>query len=223
MAKKSEALTGIKESTTKEKILKKVRNALITKLDNPFKDVDFNSPVFHDLKEEPEVEFVMNLKKAGGEFVYCANEKALVENLQQLQKAKKWDDFYTVDEKIAHLLQSTGIPYSNDPDDFLNQKAGITRCDFLISRFGSVMVSSGISSGRRMFAFPETHIVIASIRQVVGELSEALSGMKERYSRKFPSQITLISGPSRTADIEKTLVMGAHGPRELYVLMVDDS
>jgi L-lactate dehydrogenase complex protein LldG len=223
MAKKSEVLTGIKESTTKEKILKKVRNALISKLDNPFRDVDFNSPIFHELKEEPEVEFVMNLKKAGGEFVYCANEKALEDTLRQLLRTRNWDHFYTVDEKIANLLQMSDLPFKSDTDDFLDQQAGITRCDYLVARFGSVMVSSGIASGRRMFAFPETHIVVASIRQVVRELDEALAGMKKRYSGKFPSQITLITGPSRTADIEKTLVMGAHGPRELYVLMVDDS
>ncbi len=223
MAKKSEVLSGIKESTTREKILKKVRNALISKLDNPFKDIDFNSPVFQELKDVPEVEFVINLKKAGGEFVYCANEKAIIENLQQLSKNKNWEYFYSVDEKVINLLQSSGIPFQNDVEKFIDQKAGITRCDFLIARFGSVLVSSGVSSGRRMFAYPECHIVIASIKQVVGEIKDALAGMKKRYSNNFPSQITLITGPSRTADIEKTLVMGAHGPRELYVFMVDDS
>ena len=96
MANKSEVLSGIKETTTKEKVLKKVRNALISKRTNPFKDVDFNSPVFNTIKEEPEVEFVMNLQKAGGSFVYCANEKALSDNLHQLLKQKNYQyQFYT--------------------------------------------------------------------------------------------------------------------------------
>ena len=73
-----------------------------------------------------------------------------------------------------------------------------------------------------MFAFPESHIVIANVSQVVPELRDALSGIKKKYAGNFPSQITTITGPSRTADIEKTLVMGAHGPKELYVFMVDD-
>ncbi|MCK5078809.1 MAG: LUD domain-containing protein, partial [Bacteroidales bacterium] len=51
---------------------------------------------------------------------------------------------------------------------------------------------------------------------------DALKGMKEKYGQDLPSMISLITGPSRTADIEKTLVMGAHGPRELYVFLVDD-
>ena len=223
MAKKSEVLTGIRESTTKEKVLKKVRNALISRADNPFKDADFNSPIFRELKEEPVVEFVMNLKKAGGEFVYCANEKDITDNLKQLLKQKNWDEFYLVDDKLTNLLQSADIPFENDPQKFTDQIAGVTRCDFLVARFGSVVVSSGIDSGRRMFAYPESHIVVASIKQVVSELKDALKGMKKRYSGNFPSQVTVITGPSRTADIEKTLVMGAHGPRELYVFMVDDN
>jgi L-lactate dehydrogenase complex protein LldG len=223
MAKKSEVFTGIKESTNKEKVLKKVRDSLISRLDNPFKDVDLSSPLFKQLNEDPEVEFVINLKKVGGEFIYCANEMAIAENLKQLLKQKNWDYYYTLDDKISNLLTSANIPFQNDPEQFNDQLVGITRCDFLIARFGSVLVSSGISSGRRMISYPESHIVIASINQVVSELKDALTGMKKRYSSNFPSQMTVITGPSRTADIEKTLVMGAHGPRELYVLMVDDS
>ncbi len=84
------------------------------------------------------------------------------------------------------------------------------------------MVSSALATGRRLFVYPETHIVIASASQVVAELKDGLSGMKQKYAGNFPSQITVITGPSRTADIEKTLVMGAHGPKELFVLLIDD-
>ena len=84
------------------------------------------------------------------------------------------------------------------------------------------MVSSGLLSGRRMFSFPEIHIVIAAASQVVTEIKDALRGIQKRYASDLPSQISIISGPSRTADIEKTLVMGAHGPKELYVFFVDD-
>ena len=65
----------MKESTSKEKVLKKVRNALINKLENPFKDVDFTSNVFFQQKEGPEVEFATKLVENGGTFIYCENEK----------------------------------------------------------------------------------------------------------------------------------------------------
>lgn len=212
----------MQETTTKEKILKKVRNALISKQENPFSGVDFTASVFHDFEEEPVVQFAGNLNQAGGSFIYCENEKAVVENLLVLAKEQKWTNFYAIDESILSLLDGSPLKIENDSEQFNNLKVGITRCDYLIARFGSVMVSSGLSSGRRLFVYPEIHVVIARSSQVVNELKDALNGIKKKYAGNFPSQITVITGPSRTADIEKTLVMGAHGPKELYVLMIDD-
>jgi len=56
---------------------------------------------------------------------------------------------------------------------------------------------------------------------LVNDIKDALENIKEKYPVGFPSLVTLISGASRTADIEKTLVMGAHGPKELYLLLVE--
>ncbi len=210
------------ETTTKEKILKRVRDALISKKENPFKDINFNSSVFVQPKEDKEIAFARKLMDMDGTFVYCENEKALGESLKALLEQKKWPDYFVVDKKVEMLLESLEIPFRNDPAAFNKMTAGITRCEYLIARFGSVLVSSGLDSGRRMFVFPESHIVIAYTSQVVVELREALVGMRKRYRERFPSQMTVITGPSRTADIEKTLVMGAHGPRELYVFVIDD-
>jgi len=212
----------MEESTTKEKILKKVRSALISNTENPFKDVDFNSPIYHEISETPEIQFALQLKETGGTFVYCENEKAISENIRILMKQKAWGDVFTFDERIYGLLTQEGIAVEKDPDKFKSLKVGITRCEYLIARFGSIMVSSGLLSGRRIFSFPEIHIVIAAASQVVTEIKDALRGMQKRYTSDLPSQISIISGPSRTADIEKTLVMGAHGPKELYVFFVDD-
>ena len=212
----------MKETTTKEKILKGVRDALISKEGNPFKDVNFSQPVFQSLKDEHEITFAQKLIEMGGSFVYCENEGDLVTNLKTLQEENKWPALYVNDEKLKALLESGGLEYDDQAEHFQDLKVGITRCEYLIARFGSVMVSSALGSGRRMFVFPEIHVVVAYASQVVGELKEALSGMKRKYPRQLPSQMTVITGPSRTADIEKTLVMGAHGPRALYVFMVDD-
>jgi L-lactate dehydrogenase complex protein LldG len=212
----------MEDSTTKEKILKEVRNALISKLENPFKDVDFSKSVYHEMEEVPEVMFALNLNQVGGVFVYCENENTFAAYLNNLMLQKKWESVFTQDEVLFDLLASENIPVENDPELFTEQKAGITRCDFLVARFGSVVVSSGLNSGRRAFAFPEIHLVFAKASQVVKEIKVALVGLKKKYADSFPSQVTLVTGPSRTADIEKTLVMGAHGPRELYVFMIDD-
>lgn len=211
----------MKDSTSKEKVLKKVRNALINKLENPFKNVDFSTPLFHPQEEGPEVQFATKLKECGGTFIYCAREGDVINNLVVLIKKEGWENIMCGDVNMAGILSQHDIVTINKPDEFNSISVGITNCDFLISRFGSVMVSSGLGVGRRIFVFPETHIVIARASQVVPELKDALTGMKKKYKGNFPSQVTVITGPSRTADIEKTLVMGAHGPKNLYVFMID--
>ena len=70
--------------------------------------------------------------------------------------------------------------------------------------------------------FAEKHLVVAYASQLVPEIKDALIGMREKYNGKLPSMITQITGASRTADIEKTLVLGMHGPKEIYVFFVDD-
>ena len=85
------------------------------------------------------------------------------------------------------------------------------------------MVSSKLNPGRRISGFPEIHLVLAYSSQLVQDLKLALSGLKKRYKDNFPSMVSVVTGPGRTTDIENTLVMGAHGPKELYVFMIDDA
>jgi L-lactate dehydrogenase complex protein LldG len=92
----------------------------------------------------------------------------------------------------------------------------------LVARTGSIVVSSRQTSGRRLPVIAEVLIVVAYPNQVCGELKDALNMVKTKYDGTLPSQITFITGPSRTADIEKTLVKGVHGPKEVYLFFVDE-
>jgi L-lactate dehydrogenase complex protein LldG len=69
-----------------------------------------------------------------------------------------------------------------------------------------------------MFFHPFT-FVLARVSQLVNYPEDALVGMQQKYNDKLPSLISTITGPSRTADIEKTLVLGAHGPKEFIVFL----
>jgi len=81
------------------------------------------------------------------------------------------------------------------------------------------LVSSATESGRQMNVFPPVHIVLAHVSQLVDYLTDALVALQEKYGTELPSAISTITGPSRTADIEKTLVLGAHGPKEFIVFL----
>lgn len=210
------------ESTSKEKVLKKIRNALINNQDITTKNVDFVSTVYNKQQEVAEVEFATNLVASGGTFVYCANEHEAIESIVTLITQQNLKGVMCTNKYICESLANNNINTLSYETDFNNVLTGITTCEYLISRTGSIIVSSALGSGRRLMIFPETHIIIAKASQVVSEIKQALLGMKKRYHNKLPSQITLITGPSRSADIESTLVIGAHGPKKLFVLFIDD-
>jgi L-lactate dehydrogenase complex protein LldG len=211
----------MEESTSREKVLKKVRNALIYKTDNPYAQVEFDSSVYIPMDESLDVNFAQEFTKVGGQFAYCEDEADLVQTLSALAVEKDWQEVFCLDPSIQYLLTQAGIPFQSDEDSFHDLKIGITGCEFLISRLGSIMVSSRQESGRKLNIYPEIHIVIANTSQLVADLKDALSGIRERYAGKMPSMVSVITGPSRTADIEKTLVMGAHGPKELFVFLTE--
>src|SRR5690606_481178 len=106
--------------------------------------------------------------------------------------------------------------------DFKEAEAGITACEALIARSGSVLVSNGNGGSRQLTIYPSIHIVVAYASQLVMDIKDGLAGMQTRYGTALPSVISVVTGPSWTADIEKTLVLGAHGPKELYVFLIED-
>jgi L-lactate dehydrogenase complex protein LldG len=82
-------------------------------------------------------------------------------------------------------------------------------------------MSAAQQSGRTVSVYSPIHICIAYVDQLVYDIREGLQLLKEKYRHNLPSLITFATGPSRTADIEKTLVVGVHGPKEVYVFLID--
>lgn len=211
----------MEEITSREKVLKKIRGALLAKNENPYPSLDSESSVYQDFTETMDITFAREFSRVSGKFIYCESEADLRSNLLSLMSEKQWDDIYCIDQEIINMLEPSDIKIQSDAEEFNNMRPGITQCEFLIARFGSIMVSSKQASGRRMNVFPESHIVVARTHQIVPEIKDAIKGIQKKYEGKLPSMMSLITGPSRTADIEKTLVMGAHGPKELYLFLLD--
>jgi L-lactate dehydrogenase complex protein LldG len=97
---------------------------------------------------------------------------------------------------------------------------GLTECDALVAQTGSVLVTTRSAGGRALSVLPPHHVVLARREQLVGDLSDAIALLKAKYSANYPSFISFITGPSRTGDIERVLVLGAHGPKKLTILCV---
>lgn len=208
------------ETTTKAKILKKVREALIEKTVKGI-NVDFDSDIYQKSDEPLEIAFAQQLTKLNGKFIYCENEKELAENISSLIQENNWDHVFCFEKKAGDVLKKANIKFSENQKDIRHTNVGVSLCEYLVARTGSVLVTSKQSSGRRLPGFGNYHIVVAYSSQLVYTIKEALSGIKKKYGNNLPSMIMNISGPSRTADIEKTLVQGAHGPKEIYVFLVE--
>ncbi len=85
---------------------------------------------------------------------------------------------------------------------------------------GSMVLSS--AAGRVPSVYAPVHVCAAYASQLVYDIGDALRVTQQKYGAKLPSFITLATGPSRTADIEKTLVVGVHGPKEVFCFLIDD-
>lgn len=123
---------------------------------------------------------------------------------------------------LLKILDEKGVSYNTDPEYARVAKFSLTTCEALASRTGSIFVSSAQIEGRRLISAAETHIVLAYASQICPDLPECMDVIEAKYGDTFPSQVTAITGPSRTSDIEKTLVLGAHGPKNLYVLIIKE-
>lgn len=109
-----------------------------------------------------------------------------------------------------------------DANELEQCDAGITGCEALISQTGSVLVTSQSSGGRALSVLPPHHVVLATRSQLIADLPDAYALLRQRYDGAWPTFMSVISGPSRTGDIERILVLGAHGPKKLTVVITDD-
>jgi L-lactate dehydrogenase complex protein LldG len=183
---------------------------------------DFTSPVYHPLNESMADEFKNKLELIGGQVIFCPTQKDVQEQIKQICNEREKDSVFCIDQPLQELLKDV-VAVESGTDRFQTLSIGVTRCEFLVAHLGAIVISSAQISGRRLNVFPETHIVIAHQQQLTGYLEEALQNLQKKYENNLPSLISTITGPSRTADIEKTLVMGMHGPKALIVLLTTET
>jgi L-lactate dehydrogenase complex protein LldG len=160
------------------------------------------------------------------EVLQCADEGAASVQLKLLSDREEWESIaFPADNQIRALLANLSIAKlevgrSTAKTDLEKVSAGITGCDALIAQTGSVLLTAKSGGGRALSVLPVHHVVIASSSQLVPDLPAAFELLERKYAPNFPSFMTFITGPSRTGDIERVLVLGAHGPRKLTVILL---
>ncbi len=170
--------------------------------------------------------FAANCLDLRAEWVLCADEADLEAQLQRLKAENGWRKIGVHRGELTDLaarsleLQTLRVDDGYDAHELEKCDAGITQCDALIAQTGSVLVSNSSSGGRVLAILPPHHVVIARREQMLPDLPAAFELMQQKYGANYPSLMGFITGPSRTGDIERILVLGAHGPKKLTILCV---
>jgi L-lactate dehydrogenase complex protein LldG len=139
------------------------------------------------------------------------------ENLPPQVRMAPRDDLRQLPWDGQPLLEiAEGVAEAEDATSVTGAFAGIAET-------GTLMMASGPEAPVTLNFLPENHVVVLRASQVTGTYEEAWTRLRQLAGPgKMPRAVNMITGPSRTGDIEQTILLGAHGPRRLHVLLVDD-
>jgi len=208
---------------SKEKILNRIRLGLKDRTPIPEKGLDPNTEIYlRDEDEDLALTFAENFTAINGNFIFCESLEIMVEQLIALTEEKNWRNLHCWHNDLIDVFKTLEFKNIRIGKMLDKADAGITICEALIARTGSILLSSNLPSGRVLSIFPEVHICIAFANQLHFDIKDGIEFLQKKYKEDLPSFITFASGPSRTADIEKTLVLGAHGPKEVFVFLIDE-
>ena len=224
----------------RENILGRIREALQSKAPFPgvhgetVAPVSAESPASHAREWLPSVGasmdeqfnlFARNAADLKADFQLLASREELKTALLKLRDAEKWarvashggtlTDFACKTLGLPTMLTDRGY----DVQEMEKCDAGISECDALIAQTGGVAVTTRSAGGRALSVLPPHHIVLARREQLMADLPAAFELLRQKYAPDYPSMISFITGPSRTGDIERILVLGAHGPKKLTIMI----
>ena len=216
---------------SKEQILNTLRQSQVKKSPE-IPPVTADSEFYSDTvpsKETMIPQFEKRLTQLRGDFFPFHKTAEAAEFLQRMIIEYGSDSCLSYNFELLHTLITSKtslkkhIKFISDQlipaAEFAQYEVGITAADYLIARTGSVVVSSTNGGGRRLSILPPVHIVLATPSQLVFSLEDVWINISDRQNDW--STLSIISGPSRTSDIEKQLVLGAHGPKRLVVILID--
>ncbi|HVF80477.1 MAG TPA: LUD domain-containing protein [Flavisolibacter sp.] len=204
-------------TTAKNNILKKIRMALAQPTPLPFPLAEDKENPIQPQSGDLIVEFAEQFSALQGKFIFCMDKGELEQSFEKLCYQNGWTKIYCEEDGLKNIIQPNSLH-----DDIASCELSVTSCESLVARTGSIVLSS-VHQGRIPSVYAPVHVCIAYTSQLVYDIKDGLLRIMDKHKEFLPSLITFATGPSRTADIEKTLVVGVHGPKEVYCFVVDDS
>ncbi len=224
---------------SRDTVLSRIRNALS---DRP--DVELPPPpeIWPQADSDTETmakRFAEEIAAVEGEFFRCGSIEEAQKQLQAIMKDVGCDSIAAVDRQSARELTSaldadavvwaptdTDMPQGNpdgwDPQAFGQIELGLVSADYLLADTGSCVVECCNPQERMMCYLPPNCVVVAkgeNFREHMPAVWKEIAPRVAQPERR--GEFVVITGPSRTADIEKILILGVHGPKRLFVILVD--
>jgi L-lactate dehydrogenase complex protein LldG len=174
--------------------------------------------------EEQLALFAKNAVELKADFQLLASREELKAALAKISLAENWKCIASHRGELTDSFSGAlNLPIcftdkNYDVHELETCDAGISECDALVAQTGSVLVTNRSAGGRALSVLPPHHVVLARREQLVADLPAAFELLQQKFAANYPSMISFITGPSRTGDIERILVLGAHGPKKLTIL-----
>jgi L-lactate dehydrogenase complex protein LldG len=228
-----------KKMTEREKIFGRIREALKTRAPLPGSHGEFQEPAsgqpqgstakqwlpkVGDSVEEQLTLFAKNAAELKADFQLLSSAEETRQALAKLRASENWKRAACHSGGLTDsICPALDIPLlrtdrAYDVHALEACDVGVSECEALIAQTGTVLVTNRSAGGRALSVLPPHHVVLARREQLVADLPAAFAFLKNKYAANYPSMISFITGPSRTGDIERILVLGAHGPKKLTIL-----
>jgi L-lactate dehydrogenase complex protein LldG len=182
-------------------------------------------------------QFEAELTRVGGRFHRAANVESAFQYIEQVASVREartiaaWEGQIIDGIDVPRRLEEKGIELLTETagPEFIRRMAvaevGVSGVDYALADTGTLVLLARKGQARSISLLPPVHIAVMKPEQVLSGLSDLfplLRGEAEAEGRDLSSAITFITGPSRTADIELTLVVGVHGPQQLHVVLLEN-
>lgn len=163
--------------------------------------------------------FVQNFIQKGGKFLYCTHQEELNQNLLDIINENQWEKVVCINEDLKKILTIIG---ANSTSEINNEYPFFTNCEYLISQDGSILFSSEQVREKKIVNLPEHFIVFGKTSQLVRNKSESLMGLKKKYKKEYPTNISSIKSYIPERVDEDFLNFGNNNAKNLYLLLLED-
>jgi len=208
------------QSTAKENILRKIKKALETPVPLPFSALNPINPIYPAPSDDLKTIFTTVFTSLLGKLQWFGDAEKMVQQFLMVAAANRWKEIYCAEPALCNIFAVHGFTGFSEKN-IADVDVAITSCEALVARTGTIVFSSSLPEGRTASVYAPIHVCIAYNHQLVYDNSDAMQLLHTKYSSQLPSMLCFATGPSRTADIEKTLVVGVHGPKEVFCFIID--